>query len=1059
MRTPAQILHTFLRMVLALTLVCAALLLAMAIFLRQNPTALAEHLADAVRSRAGIECSMGLVDVVMLPMPALAVADIRVSTESMTLYVAYATVRPSIMALLRGEFEPGDISLLRPEVTLNAPLPPTPSGTTLSIPSVLQNCRIMVQHGSLEIQNFEGRQFHIRDIRTDISPNATDGVDSLYGWLHIGSATVYEGDTLAARLDSVQIDMDGTALDLSRGDPGGLRIQGRASLPHMLSVHSMDIQVEQKRHSSGTTSMISANLKGTFPFDGQSIPFHMDGIGKTLGTGGITIDSLDLGLDKDRIRVQGALMLPKADSLWPEITGKMTIYRLSLVQWFGFGRPMPAGLQHTLDSLAGTLDFALNATGLKVPNLHIQVAETSFEGKASMESWASPVIAIDAHSKSINLGTALPEALALTPKAPVYTHKALTPVPGSDTALSMKLPDINYDIQLRVDALQYGPLNMQNAQFRCQSGGKGAVDMRFGVGGLYGGNADGALLLKASTATTPTQYTLRAHIKNVSAERPVHALTGSKSLGGRVNAAVQWTAEGKSVATFLASLSGVTSLKIEDGYVDSLMAGGEANKCTFSRLELSNRLRRQNSDTTRSPQDSTVTFDGEWQGMMQTRNWQTSVRLDGPLSFARKGILPLTVQKVPGSLSVQLSPEITSLSQNLKAHATGRFSFHSSTSQLALEDAHLSSEGIEVRGFLQSVLKEYSVKGDIEVKTKQLRRILTLLGKTVSDLPEGALQQLEGTAHISLNPDSVSLHTIKAQVDTSRVTGSLEGRWNTRAAWKFDLNVDTFDLSKYRLPTPEGAKPSTSPWNLKWLQTTDAQGILRLSSATVYKLHFQNVHIPLGLSKGLVECTPLKAQLYTAPVTGSFRADAKNSLHIRADLQAINMDMLPLSIDQNFGTAVAGRAVLKTSTEGILHSDADIPAALNGSYSFDVVNGYFQSRSEGEMRGSKTGFTFLRGTGQMQKGVLRNNDFVMDGANMRVTGKGQIDFVTQQLDYTALVNMRGIAEFPVYYYGSISNPQRDIKAGKAIVDTLGQLGTDVFGLVGDVLSTPFKLFR
>lgn len=1072
MPKPARILQIFLRTALAVTLIIGGLLLGMAFFLRQNPAGLAEHLADLIRSRAGIECSMGLVDVAMLPVPALAITDISISTEDLQLSVAYATVRPSVLALLRGEFAPGDITLLRPELVLKAPLPSsaTPPLTTLPtepqasnfrLPPVLQNCRLVVQHGSVDVPHIGDRRVQLRDIRTDISPSSDDGLDTLQGWLHVGSATIFDGQTVAAQLDSVQFDISGALFDLARGATGSARVQGRASLPHVLHINNFDVQLEQKHSDTASNRVITANIMGNFPFDGQPIPFHLQGMGKGKLGGSISVESLDLMLDRDRIHMQGQLSLPKGESLWPEASGNLTLHRLSLAQWFGFGRPLPGGLQHSLDELSGSLEFAMNAKGLQVPKLQVNVAGTSFEGKGSVQSWAKPVIAIEARSRQINLGTALPESLGKFPPAPLFRHKALTPEPGSTAAADSSLPDINYDIQLGADAVQYGPLTLQDAQFRClPSGQAGIVDMRFGVGNLYGGSLEAKLLLTAAADGRPTQYDIRAQVKNMNAEKPLHLLTKSKWMGGRLSANAQWRAEGTKSAVFFSSLSGTSTLKVEDGYFNSPTTTGASDKLAFSRLELSTRHRGQSGLNNQRAPSNGLSFDGEWQGLLHTKDWQGSIRLDGPLTFAAKTLLPLSFQKVPGSVSVQLNKEITPLSQNIKGHLTGRFSFNTGTSNLEIEDAHLRSEGLEARGTLQSTLKELNLKGDIQLKTAQLRRVLTLLGHDPSALPAKALQQAEASARLAFTPTSLHLQNLKAKIDATHVAGNIEGQWNKRATWKFDLNADNFDLAHYKKPQPEGTAPSTSPWDLKMLTSTDAQGTVRFGTLRLYKLHLQNAHIPVRLNSAQLECAPLKATAYTASVTGAFRATVKNGMHLRLDLKTANVDMLPLTADLNLGTILAGRAMFNAYTEGTVKSDADIPAALDGTYGLEILNGYFQSRTpSGEPKGGKSGFNFLRGTGQLQKGILYNNDFVMDSSSMRVTGKGQINFVTRQLDYTAFVNMRNIAEFPVHYYGSLSNPQRDIKAGKAIVDTLGQLGADVFGLVGDVISTPFKFFR
>lgn len=1082
MRTPAQILRIILRIVLAFTLGAGALLLATALFLRQNPHALAEHLANSIRSRTGLECSMGLVDVAMLPVPALAVADVYIHSADFSLSVAYATVRPSFSALLRGEFEPGDITLLRPEVSLtrdSLPLPalgeaqpgPTPSpALLLTVPDKLQNCRIMVQHGSVEITARDGRRLRMTDIRTDISPQSPSTLD---GWFNVGTAILWEKDRIAAQVDNLQVDMSGAVLALHRGSTGRIRLQGRGFVPHSLRIAHLDINVEQRAHKESNidpSGTISANMQGSFPWKGQDIPFHVAGRGKNTGQGTFAIEAADIGLDKDRLRMEAVVTLPRtgqpADIL-PSIRGTLTLHRLSLVQWFGFGRVLPPGLQKTLDNLSGSLDFICNRQGLQVPHLQVAVADTSFEGQGSVESWATPVILIDAKSTQLRLDTALPEARGQFPAALAFPHLPLTPQPGTDAADSMPGPDINYDIRLAVDNVQYGPLHVGGARFRCVPQGKGLVDMTFGSSSLYGGNLEGSLLLGGGAHST--SYAIKAQLKNIAAEKPLHLLTGGKWLGGRLSASAQWKTEGKSITAFLNNLTGSSSLRLEEGYCAPSFSAGEAGKIPFSRLEMSSKLRgpksAQGGSEVSAKLPAFLTFEGEWQGLMHTKDWQASVRMDGPVSFSRTKGLPLYFQKIPASVSVNMQQELTGLTQPIKSHASGRFSFHSGNKTLDVEDAHMTAEGLELRGNIQSTLSDLAAKGDVSLKSTQLRRVLGLFDSTslTSSLPAKALQEVEVQARMHLTHSSLRMEKMRAKIDSTHVAGTMEGQWNARPSWKFDLNADSFDLALYRQSAAAGASASTTPWNLKLMQSVDAQGTLRINTARLFKFSLQNLHIPVRLNKGLLECSTLRAQLYDAPLTGSLRAEVKKGLVFRLGLKAHNVNMLPLTTDQGLSTVLAGRAAFSSTTQGTLHSAADFPAALQGDYSGEVLNGYFQSRKTSAagnaQNGGKTAFNFLRATGQMTQGILRNNDFIMDGSSMRVSGQGWINFGTAQLDYTALVRMGNIAEFPVRYYGPLSNPQRHIQAGKAIVDTLGQLGTDVFGLVGDVLSTPFKFFR
>lgn len=1079
MRITGKILHISLRIVLGTILSIVTLmgiaLLGTGIFLHQNPYALAEKLTDAIRTRAGIECTVGLVDVAMLPIPALAVTDVRISTSTMTLTVAYATMRPSLWALLRGEFEPGDITLLRPDLHLKAaPAPPTPTAqtpapaepvtapiilpTTLTIPPALLQSRIIIQHGTLEIQDFQGRRVQMQEIRTDISPTAPDSVN---GWVHIGTATVYDGNNVAAHFTALQAEMDGAILALHQGAKGRVRLQGQASMPQVLYLDSLDMQINQGHNETQPVTLLLAKMQGSFPFGGDSIPFHLDGMGKSTGQGPIIIDNLDIGLDKDRLHMQGSMTLPQGGSLWPTVAGSLTIHRLSLPQWFGFGRPMPAGLQRSLDSLTGNMNFALDPKGLAVSHLLINVAGTTFEGTGGVASWAKPVIAINARSKQLTLDKALPEATGNFPMAPSYANSPLTPEPGSDAAAGMNMPDLNYDIQLGVDTLHYGPLQMQKVQYRCIPAEQGTVDMRFEVGTVYGGSADGAMLLASATATQKTQYTIRTTLKNIDLQKPITLLTGSKWLGGRMNATAQWRAEGKTFPLFLATLNGTSTIKIEDGFYDTPTIKGDADKFAFNRLELSSRLRGlADPSPAKNASPDLWTIDGEWQGQLHTKQWQGSARLDGPISLHRKNGVPLTFYKVPGSLSVQLHKDLTNLPQDVKAHATGRFTFNSTTGAFDAEDASINTEGIELRGNLQSNLLALTVGGDVHLKSQHLRRALTLLGYPLDNIPAKALQQVDGRAHLAYSPTSLTLRDITAAIDSSHVSGLVEGQWQGRPQWKFDLKTDKFDLAKYRTPRPEGKAPSTQAWNLKPMQGVDMQGNFSFGSLQIFKMHLQNAHIPVRLRNGTLACTPLKAQAYSGTVTGALHAESKNGLKLQLDIQAAAVDMLGLTMDQQLSTVLGGKALLNGNTKGTIRSDSDIPAALSGTYGLEIVNGFYQSRNTaGALTGSKSNFNLARGTGQMRNGVLHNTDFVMTSNNMRVSGKGEIDFVSDKLDYTVLVNLKNIAEFPIRYSGALNNPVRTIQAGKAIADTLEQLGSDVLGIVGGVLSTPFKLLR
>ncbi len=96
------------------------------------PQEISQELSKFLEEQTGMELEFSGIDMTLLPLPALSLADVHVDHEDFTLDVAYATLRPSLLPLLQGKFSLGDISLWRPDFILHPPTmlaPVTPIAT------------------------------------------------------------------------------------------------------------------------------------------------------------------------------------------------------------------------------------------------------------------------------------------------------------------------------------------------------------------------------------------------------------------------------------------------------------------------------------------------------------------------------------------------------------------------------------------------------------------------------------------------------------------------------------------------------------------------------------------------------------------------------------------------------------------------------------------------------------------------------------------------------------------------------------------------------------------
>ncbi len=110
------------RIFLALLLTLSALSAAVFWLLQRNPQALAEHYIEQIAASTGLNITVESVNVALLPLPSLAVSNASVEGKGFSFTVAYATLRPDFLALLRGELLPRNITLLRPRLTGELPV-------------------------------------------------------------------------------------------------------------------------------------------------------------------------------------------------------------------------------------------------------------------------------------------------------------------------------------------------------------------------------------------------------------------------------------------------------------------------------------------------------------------------------------------------------------------------------------------------------------------------------------------------------------------------------------------------------------------------------------------------------------------------------------------------------------------------------------------------------------------------------------------------------------------------------------------------------------------------
>ncbi|MGE9984382.1 AsmA family protein [Desulfovibrio sp. SGI.169] len=1047
-----------LRIFLAL-LIGLSVLLATAIHLLQrNPEALTRHYLDELSRRTGLVFAVEGVDVALLPVPSIAVSNASVEGNGLHFSVAYATLRPDFWALLRGAFEPRNVSLLRPRLrgALRLPLGDPEAlaggygGGGGALPELPDDCRVTIVQGELDLTGADGARLQLDGLQCRLD---TESPARVSGRVFLGAALLRRQGASLVRLDHFLVEGESDLREPLTATPR-LLVSGALRWPPHLEQFRLALNLQGE--STGWTAR--ADLRGALARDRESLPFGLAGTAAMRGgKQGVSLERIQLEFGPDSGELSGTLRLPGMGQGF-SLDGRLLLHRASLTQWLGFARNLAPGLQLALDNLTdGSLDFHLDGQGLKVPRIAVRCAGARFTGSGGVASWARPEVALDLKADRLNLGLAIPESVGKPPPAPRFFHEALTPMPGEP--LQPGETGIGYDIRLAAAGVDYGPLFIEDARVVITPGKldkNGLEDTLITADGrLYGGDLHGECILGGGRAHA---YAISMRLRDVNGAPLGRALPVLPVKSGRLRANVEIMSQGRELAEFLGKLRGVINVRGERG---GLRLPDAAGDLAFSDMEVELRARSAVWEKGR------LGLDGQWRGALNSANLNGRADLDGRLWFGGSGNLDF--RNLPGNLSLRLSPALSSLPEGLQADISGDFSCQGARGLFAVGNAHASALGVELRGQAQISGGKGGLawQGSVSALSRNLNRTLRLAFNTAAKLPP-SLNRVSLEADFKGGPDALSLSNIRARLDQSVIDGSLSVSLRApQPGLHMALGVDTVDLNRYvhdqkDAPAQQkgAAGPSGEKWNFGFMRDFNARGELRVKNLIGWRFKAQELKLPFTLENGLLHCGPGTARFYGSTLQSQSKIDFTRGLRFESSLAVADFDLAAASRDRGGDAVLGGRGSLSSEVRGALTGPGQLPAALDGAWRFTVRDGSYQKRGgDGRLKGKPTLFGLASASGSITAGVVRSQDFILQGPGLKVHGGGRINLNDETLDCNFTVNMKNLPDFPLRLYGSLHDSKSSIGAGKLILNTIGGITSGFVDVLGGIVEGAWKLFR
>ncbi len=1028
-------------------------------FLNQKPDELAKRLSSRLTlPEYGLSLSMGTASLTVFPKPSVKLSDLVVRTANTTLFVEHGVLFPDLWSLLQGDLRLSGIQLASPSLFLETDSAQKAEPLTFpALPPQIQGMDLEMENASITALPSSPDRFSLPPVWriTGLSGNGELPGKHSAGQLNLAAARMeYYGGTPPQddgkpvpvhQLDKAELNL--AELEYAPPQPGKTlptlrgRIECRVPLALEKTAPHLVVGITVKPEDDLLSFEGVASLDGTFSLRNQPIPirallpFSTEISPDALAKGTflpLRFKGASLSMEKDKAVFNGDLLFPDANGRLPSLKGTLEVQQLSLPRWFSFGRDLPSGIQQALDQLQGTLVFELNPQRLAVTSATATAAKVLFKGTGGVGDFAKPVVSLNLSAKNVPLDRIFPLAEKKSIPAPSYNNPPLLGGDDDDT------PAPGYDIRLGAERATFWKWTGNSASVRItpeSSSKTGQARVAVRCDSLYGGSARADII-------SGDALSLNLSAEKINAESFLTPLTGTLFRKGTMNGSASLTAIPTSPELFLSTLKGKAEVLFENGELLSRKAGRPS--LPFTRLGLS----FQGSGSRTSSSAPRYAYSGDWQCSLATTEGQGTLNLDGALQFPVKGPFYVAADNVPASGKASIA--------GFSGQGEGILSLNTQSNTIGARNllGHISTgnASVTLNGTVNGtqIQAQPEWEAELTLATSSLRELLRKKD-ILPELPAHALNSAQAKVRFRQDASGIRFSELDGMIDETRFSGSVEGDRNTPPHWTADIRLGTLQLSDY-LPSGNRNAPAAA-WNTGWLKGYELEGKLEIAKLIIAGMTHEEVNIPLAIKGGILTCDPIRGRIAGGSLGAGLRIEAITGgllSRLRYTLRSVNV--LTLSRERKQTQLISGIGSLDADVSGLLHSGADIPAALNGTLGFFIKDGSLDAQHPGPLNR----FTVLSATGKLNKGVLSTQDLNMSGG-LSVRGSGSINLVSQTLNYMLTATGPGIPEIPVHYYGSLSNPQRSFNATGILANTLNSLGSGALGILDTVLFAPLRL--
>jgi len=383
---------------------------------------------------------------------------------------------------------------------------------------------------------------------------------------------------------------------------------------------------------------------------------------------------------------------------------------------------------------------------------------------------------------------------------------------------------------------------------------------------------------------------------------------------------------------------------------------------------------------------------------------------------------------------------------------------------------NVSISGPLIKGELHSEIISHNnkpaIQSHVDVKIDQVRKVFQAFSLTMPKFHDPtACKKIAFDGDILLTSNYMQLSNMTFKIDEAEILGKVIYQYHP-LTMNYHLTANHLNLDRhwiYRSKHSHAHSQSSTNESLK------VNGTIQCNDFQIYNVSIDQMHINYSVKDNIYRFSPLNGQMYGGTFNGHWTFDynsriPKSSLLIQC--KSVQIDQFLK--DYNQFDRIVGLLDMKASLSWDLKGSQMVRSSINGNAKLELSNGIvngiqivptdvqkqiLEIKKDQNLNIAKQQYlNKISGLVRFRNGCMYNSDLMAYAKGLRLKGKGKLNVVKKEVDYTFYV---GIAHFPIIPY-QVKGPIGNLTTNLDKSEFLKIAVSDFFNQAGKLSSETIK---